>query len=135
MNRKNITQMAYSLRWFRSCFGSKLTTTQLEVLLYVVLHPGSTIKETASDLGLDSSYVSKCLATFERGYRHKKQLTSVVQRYKDRYSKRLIRIRLSAHGNYIFDQFSQSRKYTLSQEWYKENPAKILYTFQLNKTR
>lgn len=117
--------MAHSLRWFRSRFGSKLTTTQLEVLLYIALHPGATIKEIALDFGVDSSYVSKCLSTFEHGYRHKKQLTSIVQRYKDRYSKLLIRIRLSAHGNYIFDHFSKTQKYTLSNEWYKVNPAYI----------
>ena len=132
MNRKNLRQMAQSLRWFRSRFGNKLTTTQLEVLLYVALYPESTIKEISSDLGVDSSYVSKCLSTFEKGYRHKKQLTSVVQRYQDRYSKRLIRIRLSAHGNYIFDNFSQNRKYATSDEWYRVNPAKILACYHIN---
>ena len=128
MNTTHLAEMLSSLRWFRKIFGNKLTTSQLEILLYIAVNPNRSIKEISADLEVDHSYVSKTVSTFEKGYKHISPIPIILERYTDRYSKRIKRIHLNAHGCYIFSQLSNPNAYK-TFHWYLINPAKELVQF------
>ena len=125
MNEYHLTEMLSSLRWFRKVFGNKLTTTQLEILLYIAVNPNRSIKEISADLEVEHSYVSKTISTFEKGYKHISPIPMILERFTDRYCKRVKRIHLNAHGCYIFSQLSNPTAYKTAN-WYQLNPAKEL---------
>jgi len=79
-------------------FAPELPAQQLELFLWTVLRPDSSMSELASRAGIKSSSASRAFASLSKWRGHQNDGLNLIEMYEDSQDRRMKRVRLTEKG-------------------------------------